>query len=54
MPNCFARINKTMQVAIGDEIDGIRNGSQLKFTRPFDRGHLTNWQIEYDVSPAMK
>eukprot|EP00602_Paraphysomonas_sp_CaronLab_P003191 CAMPEP_0185039266 /NCGR_PEP_ID=MMETSP1103-20130426/35961_1 /TAXON_ID=36769 /ORGANISM="Paraphysomonas bandaiensis, Strain Caron Lab Isolate" /LENGTH=426 /DNA_ID=CAMNT_0027578085 /DNA_START=17 /DNA_END=1294 /DNA_ORIENTATION=- len=49
MPNCIAKINKTMQVFVGDEIENILNTSQLQFTRPFDRGYLVNWNIERDI-----
>lgn len=49
MPNCTAKINKTMQVFTGDEIDSIQNTSQLHFLRPFDRGYLVNWNVEKEV-----
>ncbi len=47
--NAAAKINKTMQYLVGDQIDEFSNGSLLNFSRPFDRGYLTNWQCELDV-----
>ena len=49
MPNCIAKVNKSMQSFISDEIDQIQNTSQLIFSRPFTRGYLTNWNIEREV-----
>ncbi len=50
IPNCTAKILKSMQSFIGDEIDQIQNTSQLSLSRPFDRGYLTNWNIEKEVA----
>ena len=50
MPNCVAKINKSMQVFVGDDIDSIPNTSQLLLSRPCDRGMLVNWNTERDVS----
>jgi actin-related protein 6 len=50
MPNCIAKINKTMQVFVGDDIDSIANTSQLQLSRPCDRGFLVNWNTERDVN----
>lgn len=49
MPNCTAKIAKHMQVLVGDEVQGICGGSQLTLNRPFDRGYLTNWNVEKEV-----
>ena len=49
MPNCIAKINKTMQNFVADDIDSIANTSQLVLSRPCDRGMLVNWNIERDV-----
>lgn len=49
LPNCIAKVNKSMQSFTGDEIDSIQNTSQLIFSRPFDRGYLINWNLERDV-----
>jgi hypothetical protein len=49
MPNCLAKINKSMQSFLGDEIDAIQNTSQLCVHRPIDRGYLVNWSLEKDV-----
>lgn len=48
-PNCTAKINKQMQVLVGEDIDQFANGALLQYTRPFDRGYLNNWSIEIDV-----
>lgn len=50
MPNCIAKIQKSMQTFIGDEISSIQNPSQLILNRPIDRGYLVNWNIEKEVS----
>ena len=49
MTNCTAVVNKQMQVLIGDQIDATLNGSNLNFTRPFDRGYLVNRSSQLDV-----
>src|SRR5690349_4958307 len=47
--NAAAKVNKTMQYLIADQIDDFKNGSLLSFNRPFDRGYLNNWQSEIEV-----
>lgn len=47
--NASAKVGKSMQYLIGDQIDSYVHGSQLLFNRPFDRGYLNNWQSEIDV-----
>ncbi len=49
MPNCVARMNKQMQVLVGDEVDGVANGSLLTYTRPFERGYMTNVHCQIEV-----
>lgn len=49
MTNCTARINKQMQVLVGDQIDSSLNGSLLNFTRPHERGYLTKMSTQMDV-----
>ena len=49
MPNCVARMNKQMQVLVGDEVDSAQNGSLLSYTRPFDRGYITNMHCQIEV-----
>ena len=49
MPNCVARMNKQMQVLVGDEVDGVANGGLLSYTRPFERGYLTNVHCQLEV-----
>lgn len=48
-----AKINKTMQVLNGDQVDSCQNGSMLLFTRPCDRGYINNWKCEIDVWTRM-
>jgi actin-related protein 6 len=47
--NCIARMNKQMNILVADEVDSCLNGSLLHYTRPFERGYLTNWQCETEV-----
>jgi actin-related protein 6 len=47
--NCIARMNKQMNILVADEVDSCLNGSLLHYTRPFERGYLTNWQSETEV-----
>jgi actin-related protein len=49
MPNCVAKIQKSMQSFVGDEISAIQNTSQLSLNRPMDRGYLVNWNLEKEV-----
>lgn len=49
IPNCTARVEKDVQVFVADEIDTVYNGATLHYTRPFDKGFLTNWQCELEV-----
>ena len=49
MSNCIARMQNSMNVMVGDEVDAFNNHSLLTYTRPFDRGYLVNWQIEIDI-----
>lgn len=37
------------QVLVGEEIDNVNNTANLQYSRPFDRGYLTNWEPEYKV-----
>lgn len=52
-PNCSAKINKQMQVLVGDDIDSVVNGSVLQFNRPFDHGYLNNWGNEIEIWDRM-
>lgn len=47
--NSTARMNKQMNILVADEVDSCLNGSLLHYSRPFERGYLTNWQCESDV-----
>ena len=49
IPNCVARMNKQMQVLIGDQVDEVANGSLLSYTRPFERGYMTNVHCQTEV-----
>jgi actin-related protein 6 len=50
MPNALAKIHKTLESVVGDEIDSVPGAtSQLRFSRPFDRGYLVNWGVERDI-----
>lgn len=48
--NCTAKVNKSMQYLISEQIHQYsQNSSLLHFIRPFDRGYLNNWQCEIEV-----
>jgi actin-related protein 6 len=49
VPNCVARMNKQMQVLVGDEVDDVANGSLLSYTRPFERGYVTNMHCQIEI-----
>ena len=49
IPNCVARMNKQMQVLVGDQVDEVANGSLLSYTRPFERGYMTNMHCQTEV-----
>lgn len=48
--NATAKIDKSMQYLIGDDIDNFNgNGSLLQLTRPFDRGYINNWKCQTEI-----
>jgi actin-related protein 6 len=47
--NLAAKINKSMQFLVGNQVTDFQHGSVLSFIRPFERGYLTNMQCEIDV-----
>ncbi|GAB5030071.1 carotene isomerase, partial [Nannochloropsis oceanica] len=49
MPNCTAKLKGQLQLLVGDDIDLVNNTANLQYTRPFDRGYLTNWEAENQV-----
>jgi actin-related protein 6 len=49
LANMTARVSKSMQYLVSDQIYECRDGSSLNFIRPCDRGYLNNWQCEIDV-----
>ncbi len=53
MSNCIGRMQKSMTVLIGDQMDANINGSLFTISRPFDRGYLVSWQVEVDVWSRM-
>ena len=48
-PNCTATLERQLRVLVADEISSIRNQSALKYTRPCERGQLTNVGCESEV-----
>lgn len=49
LTNATARVKKSMEFLISDRIDQYLNGSLLQFSRPLDRGYITNWKSEVAV-----
>ena len=50
MHNCSAKIPKQMNMFIGDQIDDIKtDGSSVTYSRPFERGYLTNITCEVEI-----
>lgn len=49
MMNSLAKINKQMSLLVGDQVEEVHNGSLLHYTRPFERGYLTNMAVEVEV-----
>lgn len=49
IPNCTAKVKKSMQYLVAEQIYQCQNTSLLDITRAFDRGYLTNCQNEIEV-----
>ena len=49
LPNVTAKVQKSMQYLVADQINDFLNASLLTFVRPFERGYLTNVQCELEV-----
>jgi actin-related protein 6 len=49
LANMTAKVSKSMQYLVSDQIYECRDGSSLNFIRPCDRGYLNNWACEIDV-----
>jgi len=49
LSNMTAKVSKSMQYLVSEQVNDCRNGSSLNFIRPCDRGYLNNWQCEIDV-----
>jgi hypothetical protein len=48
-PSHYAASLSFAQTLVGDEINQVANTGNLHFTRPFDRGYLTQWEPELAV-----
>lgn len=48
-PNLTAKVKKSMQYLVADQVLQYQNGALLEFTRPFEKGYLTNWQSEIEI-----
>ena len=48
-PNATAKVQKSMQYLISDQMESFHNGSLLQFIRPCDRGYTNNWQCQIEV-----
>jgi len=59
IPNTMAKANKQMQVLIGDQMEEVHDKASLKYTRPFERGYMTNPHCQIEIwkrvfeTPAM-
>jgi actin-related protein len=53
MSNCLGRMQKSMTVLVGDQMDAAINGSLFTISRPFDRGYLVSWQVEVEIWSRM-
>ena len=49
IPNCIAKVNKQMQVLVGDQMEEVHDKSTLKYTRPFERGYMTNPHCQIEI-----
>lgn len=47
--NMTAKVSKSMQYLVSNQVYDCRDGSSLNFIRPCDRGYLNNWACEIDV-----
>ena len=47
--NSIAKLDKQMSLLIGDQVEEVQNGSLLHYTRPFERGYLTNPAVEIEI-----
>lgn len=48
-PNVTAKVKKSMQFLVSDQVFQYQNTAMLEFTRPFERGYLTNFQSEIEI-----
>lgn len=46
--NATAKVNKSMQYLISNQLDDFVNSSLLQYNRPCTRGYINNWQCEND------
>ncbi|RYH13134.1 hypothetical protein EON65_36385 [archaeon] len=49
LPNLTAKVQKSMQYLVSDQVNDFLNASLLTFVRPFERGYMTNVQCELEV-----
>eukprot|EP00501_MAST-03F_sp_TOSAG23-6_P002198 GSMAST32.ASY1.ANO1.2298.1 assembled CDS len=50
LPNCSASLDRQYRTLYADETEIlVKNKSQLKYTRPFERGYLTDWPTQSDI-----
>lgn len=48
-PNVTAKVKKSLQFLVSDQVYQYQNTAMLDFTRPFERGYLTNFQSEIEI-----
>jgi len=49
IPNCVAKVNKQMTVLVGDQMENVNDKSSLRYSRPFERGYMTNPHCQIEV-----
>eukprot|EP00941_MAST-03F_sp_MAST-3F-sp1_P005554 g5554.t1 len=50
VPNCTANLERQYRTLYADEtVSLVKNKSQLKYTRPFERGYCTDWPVECEI-----
>jgi len=49
MPNCITRAKNERKNFIGDQISECTDTSSLFFRRPFEKGYVTNWEVQKEI-----
>ena len=50
MPNCISKVkSERRRLFIGDQLDECKDYSGLFYILPFNKGYLTNWEIEKQI-----